>query len=282
MPTACGRAAWSSPCREADLSTSAAIAPARSTWPWAAGGILLGLALALVAFIPASWLAERVANATQGRVVLAQASGTLWNGWANVQLTGGAGSTDVLALPTPLHWRVRPRWNGFHAELTTVCCTPEPLAMRVRPGVGSIAVRVEDGRSQWPASLLAGLGTPWNTLQLDGELVLATQGLSVEWVEGRLNLAGRAELQAQRMASRVSTLKPMGSYRITVSGGDTPSLRLDTLEGALQLSGAGQWIGSRLHFNGVAEAAPGREDALANLLNIIGRRNGARSIITMG
>jgi general secretion pathway protein N len=37
-----------------------------------------------------------------------------------------------------------------------------------------------------------------------------------------------------------------------------------------------------LHFSGSASAAPDREAALANLLNIIGRRSGARSIITIG
>ena len=41
-------------------------------------------------------------------------------------------------------------------------------------------------------------------------------------------------------------------------------------------------MGSRLRFTGEASAAPEREAALSNLLNIIGRRNGARSIITIG
>ena len=264
------------------MATSAAIAPPRTSWAWAAAGIGLGLAIALVLFIPASWLAARVERATAGRVVLAEPRGTLWNGSANVRLTGGEGSNDMMSLPSPVHWRIRPRWNGFRAELATACCTPEPLALRVRPGIGHTAIHVEDGRSQWPASLLAGLGTPWNTLQLEGELILSTRDLSVEWVEGRLALAGQAELQAQRIASRLSTLRPMGSYRITVSGGATPNLQLQTLDGALQLSGSGQWVGSRLHFNGVATAAPGREEALANLLNIIGRRSGGRSVITMG
>jgi general secretion pathway protein N len=59
-------------------------------------------------------------------------------------------------------------------------------------------------------------------------------------------------------------------------------LRLETLEGSLQLSGSGQWVGERLHFRGEATAAPDREAALANLLNIIGRRSGARSLISIG
>ena len=57
---------------------------------------------------------------------------------------------------------------------------------------------------------------------------------------------------------------------------------LATIEGRLQLQGSGRWVGSRLRFEGEASAAPEHEAALSNLLNIIGRRSGARSIITVG
>ncbi len=215
-------------------------------------------------------------------MLLGDARGTVWNGSAQVRLTGGAGSTDALALPTRLDWRARPRWNGLNVELSTACCAPQPVVIRLRRGWNATRLTVADGQTQWPAALLTGLGTPWNTLQFDGELAFSTQGLSVEWTDGRLSMTGRAELLAQRMSSRLSTLRPMGSYRINVLGGDTPTLQLETLEGSLQLSGSGQWVGSRLHFSGVATAAPEREDALANLLNIIGQRSGPRSIIKIG
>ncbi|MDP3619229.1 MAG: type II secretion system protein N [Ramlibacter sp.] len=259
----------------------------RGSSGWAVGGAVLGLILALLVFAPARWLAAAVQGATEGRVMLSDPRGTVWNGSAQLILTGGAGSTDALALQTRLDWRIAPRWNGVAARLESACCTPSPLVLRMSPRWGGLRIAVQDqsgggGGAQLPAALLAGLGTPWNTLQLEGELHLSTQGLSVEWVEGRLSIAGRAELRAQRLSSRLSTLRPMGSYRITILGGDTPALTLETLEGALQLSGSGQWVGSRLRFTGTASAAPDREDALANLLNIIGRRTGARSIITLG
>ena len=242
----------------------------------------MGAAAALVAFAPAQWLAQSVTSQTQGRVLLDDVRGTIWNGSARVALAGGQGSSDAVALTTPLDWRLRLGWNGLTADLSTLCCTNQFTTLRVQPRWGGGRLKFDDSVSQWPAGLLAGLGTPWNTLQLDGNLALSTQGLSVEWVNGRVSVAGRAELMAQRMSSRLSTLRPMGSYRITLSGGDTPSVQLETLEGSLNLSGSGQWAGSRLHFSGVASAAPEREDALANLLNIIGRRNGPRSIITIG
>jgi len=57
---------------------------------------------------------------------------------------------------------------------------------------------------------------------------------------------------------------------------------LNTLEGSLVLTGQGQWVGQRLRFDGAASATPGSIDALSNLLNIIGRRNGATAIIKVG
>lgn len=261
--------------------------PQRDPWPtapwaWAFSGLLLGLLLALVLFAPARWLASGLNRASAGRVMLDDSRGTVWNGSARLLLTGGAGSNDAAALPGRLDWRIRPGWDGVSAELNAACCTAQPLVLQGQLRWGGARLRVGDQRSQWPAAVLAGLGTPWNTLQIDGDLVLSTQALSVEWVEGRLAMAGSAELTALRLSSRLSTLKPMGSYRITLNGGSTSTLRLETLEGALQLAGNGQWVGSRLRFSGTASAAPDREAALSNLLNIIGRRSGARSIITIG
>jgi len=102
---------------------------------------------------------------------------------------------------------------------------------------------------------------------------------------GRQDLAfqGRATLDATDISSSLSTLRPMGSYRAVLEGGSAPSLLLTTREGSsLRLSGSGRWTGTRLRFSGEASAAPGREDALSNLLNIIGRRDGARTIINLG
>lgn len=59
-------------------------------------------------------------------------------------------------------------------------------------------------------------------------------------------------------------------------------MTLSTLEGALQLSGTGKIGPQGLVFTGEARAAEGREDTLSNLLNIIGQRQGARSLIQLG
>jgi general secretion pathway protein N len=74
----------------------------------------------------------------------------------------------------------------------------------------------------------------------------------------------------------------MGSYRFSLSGGPSTTLALSTLQGSLLLSGGGQWVGGKLRFDGEASAVPEHLAALSNLLNIIGRRDGARAIIKVG
>ena len=131
-----------------------------------------------------------------------------------------------------------------------------------------------------PATLLAGLGTPFNTLGFDGEVVLSspqlllkTQSQGQQW-----QLQGGAQLQLLQLSSSLATLPVLGSYQIALIGGANTSVQLSTLSGALQLQGDGGWQNGRFAFAGQAQAAPGYEESLANILNVIGQRNGAVSV----
>ncbi|MDO5692500.1 MAG: type II secretion system protein N [Pseudomonadota bacterium] len=261
----------------------AAAPAARAPWGWALAGTLIGAAFMLVTQAPARWLAAGVAHATNGMVLLTEPQGSVWTGSARLVLTGGSGSQGSTALPGRVQWRLSPALPGVRAAVTADCCTPDtPLDLRIAPRWGGARITLADSQTQWPSALLTGLGTPWNTIQPEGELTLTTHGLAAEWLAGRLNLAGRAEMTARHISSRLSTLRPMGSYRLAVNGGDAVGLELSTLDGSLRMTGSGQWVGGRLRFSGEASAAPGMEAQLANLLNILGRRQGDRAIISLG
>lgn len=252
-------------------------------WRWAVAGVMLGGVVATTVFAPARWLAAALNQASGQQFQLVGAQGSVWNGSSQLVLSGGQGSADAVALPGQVSWRIRPVWAGLDIQINAGCCTPQPLQLRATAmGFKGARLVLQDSQSQWPASLLAGLGTPWNTVQAQGQLNAATQGFAVEFGPTGMSQTGRLQLDAMNISSRLSTLSPMGSYRFTLQGGPSPSLELSTLEGSLQLSGQGQWVNQRLRFNGVASAAPERVEALSNLLNILGRRDGARSIITVG
>ncbi len=260
----------------------------RAAMRFGIAGAVLGAFGGVIAFAPAAWLAAAVASATEGRLLLAEARGTVWRGSALVVLTGGAGSRDAAALPSRLEWSIG--LNGLAAEinLRQACCLSGSVPLLVRPGFGRFSVVVPampDGLGQWPAAWLSGLGTPFNTLQPGGALRVASPGATVEFVQGRLRFVGSLSVDAVDISSRLTTLDVLGSYRVVINGGEggeTTALQLSTLTGALQLSGRGQWAGAKMRFTGEASVAEGAEAALNNLLNIIGRRQGARSIISIG
>ncbi len=255
---------------------------AAAPWGWALSGGLLGLVIVLVLFAPAAWLAAALPAVTQGHIELMDPRGTVWSGSGRLLLAGGSGSRDSTALPGRVTWTLRPAWLGVSVKLHAACCTPSPIQAQLQWRWAKQELRVENLSSEWPAALLTGLGTPWNTLQAQGSLQLSSQDLVLSRFEGRLALSGSVQVRALDMSSRLSTVRPMGSYQLRLLGGPAPSLELSTLSGTLQLSGKGNWVGPRLRFSGVAAVEPELVGAYTNLLNIIGRRQGAQSIITLG
>jgi general secretion pathway protein N len=256
---------------------------------WAIWGAIVGVLVGIVAFAPAAWLASAVASATDRRILLADARGTVWSGSAAAVLTGGPDSRDASALPGRLHWNLGLGGRALELRATHACCLNGTVTVQLRPGLGRIAATLVPPAGwvgQWPASLMGGLGTPWNTLQLGGAVRLISTGLTLEWVQGRMRMDGRADFELLGASSRLATVDPLGSYRLTMTGDKTNAgasqLTLTTVEGALQLTGSGTWGPGGVRFRGEASAGAADEPALNNLLNIIGRRSGARSVISIG
>lgn len=277
---------------------------------WAVGGIALGLFLGVLMHAPARWVSEAVALATDQRVLLLNPQGTVWQGSADAALSDGqtpldsaispntsrnrlgqAANAPPTVLTTRLHWQLGLHWDvarwapGLQLALSSACCTPQPWQVVASPSWQGLQVQSQDHGSQWPAAWLVGLGAPWNTLQPDGQIKLRTQQL--HWLQPwsvtqAPRLSGELELQWHDMSTRLSTLRPLGSYRVVVSGGDTMQLRLSTLEGSLQLQGSGEWLQGRLRFRGEASAHPDAQAAVSNLLNVLGQRRGPVSLMEIG
>lgn len=260
--------------------------PFNRAWVWAVTGGLIGTLVAAGVLAPALWLAQAVDAASQGRLQLRQASGSMWDGAAQLVLTAGALASDAQALPGTVRWQLRPQWNhqgpGLSLQVSADCCTTTPLALQWQPGRDGGHFRLTDGQSRWPAELLSGLGAPWNTLQAQGWIQIHSQQAQLHSGPQGWQLAGQMRLQALDVSVRLSTLRPLGSYQLDLQGGARTTLSLTTLNGRLLLSGQGHWQGQGLVFSGEASAAPEHEAALNNLLNLMGQRQGPRSSFKIG
>ena len=260
-------------------------------WAWL--GASMGLVTGLITQAPASWLASALASATQERVLLQDAQGTLWQGSAQAVLSAGprlGEAASGITLPTRVTWHIAPTidWAQarimMRASVASACCTPEPVRIDTSPLWRGWRVQVSDHTSQWPAHWLVGLGAPWNTVQPEGQLQLRTQQLGLSQQASQRVWQGQAELHLQQLATRLTTLRPLGSYRVQLNstGGDALAIQLSTPEGALQLQGQGEFQNGHVRFQGEASAAPEAQDALSNLLNVLGQRQGNKSLLKLG
>ena len=228
--------------------------------------MLVGATIAVLAFFPADWVASAVEQRTGGRLTLGDAQGTLWRGSAFI---GGAASGNGAVtplLPGRFAWTLSPL--SLLGMVDMELSNPQALAQ---------AVSFKGGWTQWqlspsalllPADGLAGLGAPLNTVAPSGRLRLS-------WTT----------LEMEDMSSRLSPLKPLGSYQLALDWrGQQAQLALRSIKGPLLLSGTGSLQNGRMQFSGQAEAADGYEQSLDNLLNLLGQRrpnSGGKNIIAL-
>ncbi len=253
------------------------VAPALRPALWPA--VLVGAAWALLATAPATWVSTAVAAATHQQVLLADTRGSWHAGSAQLVLQGAAHDAELA--PGRLHWKVgfSQLWRGrMRLDIDWHGVASTPLRLESGIAAGGWTLRQRDA-GEWaamlPASLLVGLGAPWNTIAPDGALVLSVRELQMRSAEGRLRLHGVVQVDARDMRSRLSPVAPLGSWRLRLVGnGADATLRLSTLTGPLILDGTGNWNGSHLQFAGHAHAAPTQEQALAGLLGLIGQPDG--------
>ncbi|MBC7499023.1 MAG: type II secretion system protein N [Herminiimonas sp.] len=245
-----------------------------------AGTIAVGVTV--LSFLPAAWMSPILERQTGGRVSLGDAQGTLWNGSAFI---GGApGGNDPLTplVPGRFAWRLSPA--VLIGRVSVDVDNPSALAQPVKITGSWSQWQISPSQIMVTADRLAGLGAPLNTIQLSGQMRLSWGVLQLVRQGNRVDLTGSLNLQMDDMASRLSPIKPLGAYQLVMDWqGQQASAVLKTVKGPMMLSGTGMLSNGRMQFSGKAEAAPGQEERLANLLNLLGqrRKEGNRDVIAL-
>ena len=232
---------------------------------------VLAVLVTVLAFLPASWLGPMVEQQTGGRLTLGDAQGTLWNGSAFVGGAPGEGGAVTPLLPGRFAWRLSPLvlLGQVHMEVEN----PKALARKVAIDGSWSQWQVSGGELLLPAEGLAGLGAPLNTLAPTGTIRLVWNTLDLLRQPNTVAVQGRTVLTMNDMGSRMSPIRPLGSYEMIFDWrGSQADLNLRTVRGALVLTGSSMLQNGRLRFSGQASAAEGYEQTLGNMLNLLGQR----------
>ena len=251
----------------------------------AAAGVAAVLAV-LLSQAPAAFADVALSGVTQGRVRLAEARGTVWNGSGRIVLAdvlerGAAAAVATVpgvVLPGRFAWRLSP-WPLLVGVLDARIehdGMRQPVLLTGRAG----ELRATPGALQLPPVALDRLGSPWNTIRPTGALTVSWENVTLR--SGRFD--GRAAIELRQAASALTPVRPLGSYRIEVVGsGAQAQVRMNTLSGPLRLEGGGTWDArSGLRFTAEARAEEPERARLQPLLGLLGRRDGERTIIKIG
>ena len=229
--------------------------------------MFVSIAGTLLVMMPAAWIVPQFSKATGGHVNLVDPAGSLWHGSATLMLAAGSDGTGATLLPGRIQWTTAflPLLTGrVHMTMRQTEAMPDAVTLDATTRGATLT----EGQIAVPATLLSGLGAPFNTLDFDGNVRLA-------WTQFRLlnrNAYGQVVVTLDDMASRVSRVKPLGSYRVAMQAeGASATIDLSTSKGPLMLNGNGSVSQGSTSFQGTAKAAPDQRENLAGLLNLLGR-----------
>ncbi len=249
--------------------------------------LVLASLVVIIRQLPASWLAGSLAKQTGCRVMLQQASGTIWNGSAALAFSEPnateGGCRDPMSVTERFYW-------SSSCKFLSMSCTSQiqfpafEQAQELTWGLGKTQIATNE--IKLPANILEGLGNPWSTLRPRGDL-------SARWTDINLgNFAGLAasspvngasngviRIIISNLSSPISPVKPLGGYEISANiADDLMTWSLATTSGPLLLKGQGELsnkAGSKgVQFSGQANAAPEAQESLAGLLSLLGKKEG--------
>lgn len=216
----------------------------------------LAYALALLALLPAAWLAQTIERMSGQRLELREASGSAWAGSGRLyaRTTGADALTNLGTV----------RWTSFPAALLrgrlsadmTLNGTPKPI--RIEVGLGSVAIR--DLALEVPGALVAALAPALQLFGPEGRLAIQSDNLRIEGE----SVFGLATLEWRDIRLARSAGLELGSHAARLRGaGSRVDIELVTLGGPLRVAGAGSWSPrGGLALSGTAEP---RAEAAAGL-----------------
>lgn len=245
----------------------------RAALPWLLVAVLSNAAV-LLALFPAAWITPQFSKATAGHVNLVNPAGSLWHGSASLMLAAGSDMSAATLLPGRIEWHTS-FWPLFVGRVHMTMLQSEAMPTPITVDATRRGATLSQGALAVPASLLTGLGAPFNTLDLEGNVQLAWS----EWRSFEREAFGQLTVTLLDASSRVSLVKPLGSYRVAIQAeGDRSTVDLSTIKGPLMLNGHGTVSAGSTMFNGTASAAPEARDNLAGLLNLLGRPVGPDTV----
>ena len=185
-------------------------------------------ALALIVTAPATLVDAGLQRASQGRVRLAEAQGTVWSGSGQIEIRDALGRSGVAK---HLAWHVVPESMRRGHLVCEVAL--DQSSSRFPVTLSPSRIELANADVSLPATVL-GLAVPkLAPLGLTGDVLIHVASLSV----ARDAMQGSATLQWRAAGSTLTAVSPLGDYEVRLDGeaGMVHASLRTIVEGPLQL-----------------------------------------------
>ncbi len=232
----------------------------------------LGLAFYLaflIATAPAVWVSWAMVRASRGIVSIDRPAGTIWRGRGELVIHIVSSPPQRLGAA---RWVINPLWL-IAGQLRTHAAVHGPgTEVRADLGLGYRRIILSDVAASFPAQLVGVLYSPAALAGPAGQVHVSAKRFTL----GSRTVSGSAVVQWQQAASSLSSVRPLGDYRLYLDGhGSSAALRLQTIGGSLMVNGQGIWqlVSGQIRFSGMARPAADAA-ALEPILRMFGPDRG--------
>jgi hypothetical protein len=233
---------------------------------------------------PASWMDVLISKATQGAVRLANPEGTFWQGRAELRFIPSALQSDEKAmlenpqsflLGKSIAWQILPKGRDLGLHLSGDALSGAISKQPITYGFSGLVI--PDGQLILPALPLEQAGTVFAMLKPQADLQVRWSGLKSKRLQ---NDQASVWVDFNNFGTSLSPIRPLGSYRLTISGlslSEAKQTRLTWLieslgQPVIAISGAGQlsdMVRGQLKFQCHRQC-----EFVNGLLSAIGKKNG--------
>jgi general secretion pathway protein N len=205
----------------------------RRWWLYSIFGIVFYL-LFLIFELPAFWFAWGLNRYTQGSMQIDPIAGSFWNG--NGRLVIYYPSTTPHDLGQA-RWQINPFWLLTGHVQVALQTHHQDKRITTTLQLTRTSFKLLDTDIEFPATFVGQLYAPLSLISPQGRVKISTTTLLVTTEK----MEGAAQMEWLNAGSSLSSVQPLGDYRLDITGADKiANLRLTTLRGDLELTGQGQ------------------------------------------